>query len=186
MPSAFGGQSQQRWGDNTINAQEYMRDLQLSDLSGKPCHTGQARGKGWLLLVFFDTTSPASLELMPYIQKIADAYKESGKLTVWGISQNNEAETRAFADANGIKIPLLVDYDRYAAMVYGLTTVPTLYLANNAGIVQRKSAGFHPNALNDVSAKVATFAEVEPVVIVEGAPMPAPAAPAAPPVAAAV
>ena len=26
MPSAFGGQSQQRWGDNTLTQDEYLRD----------------------------------------------------------------------------------------------------------------------------------------------------------------
>jgi len=167
MPTAFGGQSQQRWGDNTLNAQEYMRDLQLTDLSGKPCHTGQARGKGWVLLVFFNTADLASVQTLPFIQKIADAYKESGKLTVFAVSQSDEDETRAFADTHSIKVPLLVDHGQYHSMVYGVTAVPTLYLADSAGIIQRKAVGFNANALNEISAKVAAFAEVEPTVIVE-------------------
>lgn len=166
MRTAFGGQSQQRWGDNTLNAQEYMRDLQLTDLSGKPLHTGQARAKGWILLVFFDTTSPLSQQILPYVQKVADAYKEAGKLTVWGVSQDGEAETRAFAERHGITLPLMVDHDRYHAMLYGLTALPTLFLADSAGIIQRKLVGFSSKALNDISTRVATFAEVEPVVII--------------------
>lgn len=168
MLTAFGGQSQQRWGDNTLNAQEYMRDLQLTDLSGKPCHTGQARGKGWVLLVFFNTTDPASIQTLPYVQKIADAYKESGKLTVFAVSQSDEAATRSFADTYGITVPLLLDHGQYHTMLFGVTAVPTLYLADSAGIIQRKAVGFKANALNEISAKVAAFAEVEAAVIVDG------------------
>jgi len=94
MPTAFGGQSQQRWGDNTINANEYLRDLMLTDLNGRPTGTADARRKGMLVLAFFKADSPASQRTAPYLQKLADAYKESGKLTVLGVSQD---DLRGFA-----------------------------------------------------------------------------------------
>lgn len=168
MPSGYGGQSQQRWGDNTVNQNEFMRDIQMTDLSGKVCSTLDARRKGMLLLAFFDTTSPASRVTLPYLQKLADAYKESGKLTVWGVSENDEATTRAFADELGVKFPILLDRDRYHAMVYGLSGLPAIYLADGGGTVLRKLTGWSRAAMNEISAKVAVGAGVEPpVTIVE-------------------
>jgi len=167
MPTAFGGQSQQRWGDNTINANEYLRDLMLTDLNGRPTGTADARRKGMLVLAFFKADSPASQKTAPYLQKLADAYKESGKLTVLGVAQDDGETARAFAGQNGLTFPILVDHDLYHSMVYGLTVVPTLFLADGSGLVLRKATGFRPDALNDISARVAAFAEVEPVVLVE-------------------
>src|SRR5438309_1384772 len=133
----YGGQSQQRWGDNTLNASEYMRDLMLTDLSGKPMMTADARRKGWLLLAFFKTTCGTCQFTFPYLQKLADAYGASGKFTVWGVSQDDAERTKAFADQYGVKFPLLLDRELYHSMIYGLTNVPTLFLADGSGMVQR-------------------------------------------------
>jgi peroxiredoxin len=164
----FGGQSQQRWGDNTLNANEYLRDIFLTDLSGRPVGTGDARRKGaMLVLVFFKTTCPTCQFTLPYLQKLADIYKESGKVTVLGVSQDDADTTRAFAEKFGIKFPLMMDSDLYHSMVYGLSSVPTLFFADNQGIILRKVVGFNRAALNDISAQVAQFAEVEAVKVVE-------------------
>ncbi|MDX1934549.1 MAG: TlpA disulfide reductase family protein [Capsulimonadales bacterium] len=163
MPGPYGGQSQQRWGDNTINANEYLRDIMMTDLSGRPTGTSDARRKGMCVLTFFDTASPVSRELLPVLQKLADVYKESGKVTVLGVSLNDRAETKALVDALGIKFPVMTDADRYHAMVYGLTAFPTTFLADGTGLVLRKLIGYRPNILNEMSAAVATFAAVEPI-----------------------
>lgn len=189
MPSAFGGQSQQRWGDNTLNQNEYLRDFLLTDLTGRVCKTADARRKGMLLLVFFRPSDPVSRQVLPFVQKIADAYKEAGKLTIWGVSQEDDATTRAAATELGIAFPLLLDRDLYHSMLYGVTAVPALFLAGGDGQIQRKAIGFRGVALNQISDKVATFAEAEPAVIDPDSPMPErpapPPAPAEEPVAAA-
>lgn len=165
----FGGQSQQRWGDNTLNANEYMRDLMLTDLSGKPVMTADARRKGMLVLAFFAPNSPVSQTTVPYLQRLADVYKESGKLTVIGVALADEEATRAFGQQYGITFPLLMDRDRYHAMLYGVTSIPTAFLADGSGLILRKFSGFNPSALNEISARVAAFAEVEAVPLVEKA-----------------
>jgi peroxiredoxin len=163
MPGPYGGQSQQRWGDNTINSNEYLRDIMLTDLSGRPTGTADARRKGMLILAFFDASSPASLSTLPYLQKLADAYKESGKLTVIGIAQNDRQSTKDCADKLGLKFPLLLDHDLYYSMVYGLAVVPTVFLADNTGLVIKKTTGHNIGVLNQMSAKIAEFAGVPPV-----------------------
>lgn len=180
MRSTFGGQSQQRWGDNTLTQNEYLRDFLLTDLSGKPTKTIDARKKGMLLVVFFHTGDPVSQQTLAGLQRLADAYKESGKLTVLAVSQNTEDETREFAAQFGITFPCLLDRDQYLSMTYGVTTIPTAYLAAGDGRVVRKMNSYRGAILNEMSARVALFAEVAQVTIDESAPMPDPPPPALP------
>jgi peroxiredoxin len=180
MPSAFGGQSQQRWGDNTLSQNEYLRDFLLADLTGKPTKTIDARKKGMLLVVFFRTTDPVSQQTLASLQKLADAYKESGKLTVLAVSQDSEDETRDFTTRFGITFPCLLDRDQYLSMTYGVTVIPTAYLAAGDGLIVRKMSGYRGGIVNEMSAKVALFAGVEQVTIDENAPMPEPPPPAIP------
>lgn len=173
MPAPYGGQSQQRWGDNTMNAREYLRDVMMTDLmSGRPTGTADARRKGMVALVFFNVGTPECLSLIPMLQKLSDAYKESGKFTVLGVSEDDEPMTRALMSEHGIKFPVVLDYDGYHAMVYGIPRVPTLFFADGFGLVLRKVVGYSGKALNEISAAVAKFADVEQVVIDENAPMP--------------
>lgn len=166
--AAYGGQSQQRWGDNTINAQEYIRDLQLTDQSGRTCHTGPARGRGMLVLAFVAADEADSVPVLAALQRLADGYKESGKLTVWAIAVGEDDDAaRAMAAQAGFTGSLLRDRDGYHAMCYGIHALPTTLLVNGAGLVQRKSDGYRPAALADISARYAAFAEIEtPVAVV--------------------
>jgi peroxiredoxin len=163
----FGGQSQQRWGDNSINAADFIRDFQLTDLSGRVCHSGPTRGKGWILLAFVDA-SPSSVRVLRSLQALADSYKESAKLTVWAISSENEAITKQTATEAGAQFPMMLDHDGYHAMLYGLVDLPTVFLIASDGTVQRKASGFKPRILNDMSVRYAKFAEVaEPMLLPE-------------------
>jgi peroxiredoxin len=137
---AFGGQSRQRWGDNTIQAGEYIRDIQVTDLSGRVNHTGPLRGKGALLLVFFDD-SPASRETLPTLQRLVGACKESGKLSALGIFAGDEAGARALTAETGADFPVALDHGGYLAMTYGLGSYPTVYLARASGEVALKLRG---------------------------------------------
>ncbi len=167
MPFAYGGQSQQRWGDNTVNAQETIRDLLLFDTKGEPRATAQARKGGMLVLAFFKTTCPTCQLTFPYLQKLSDAYAESKKLTVWGVSQDDEDATEAFAQKYGIQFPLLLDRELYHSMTYGIVTVPTLYLTGSDGLVQKKLIGWDREAMNGISERIAAFLEREPVLLVD-------------------
>jgi hypothetical protein len=123
---------------------------------------------------FFRAGDPVSQQTLTGLQKLADAYKESGKLTLLAVSQNTEDETREFAAQLGITFPCLLDRDQYLSMTYGVTTIPTVYLAAGDGRVVRKMNGYRGAILNEMSATVALFAEVAQVTIDENAPMPEP------------
>ena len=170
MPVSYGGQSQQRWGDNTVNKNEYIRDIFVPDLKGIMQGTMPMRKKGMLALCFFRTDDPVSQRVLPLLQKMADAYKESGKLSVLAVSMSEPEATAAFLDRYGIKFPVALDRDDWHAMHYGIATVPVVYLTDANGLVLNKAVGFKPLILNDISERYATFAEVEAVPLVEGVP----------------
>ncbi len=157
---AFGGQSRQRWGDNTIQAGEYLRDLQVTDLSGRVMHTGPLRSKGALLLVFFDGGAASKLTL-PYVQKLADACKESGKLSTLGVCVGDESLARSVASEAGASFPVALDHGGYHAMSYGLSSFPTLYLAGPSGAILHKIRGWNRAKLETLAAAAAQICGIE-------------------------
>ena len=167
MPTtAFGGQSQQRWPADTLNKHNVMQDLVLTDLTGEPRLTANARRAGLLALAFFHTDCDTSRLLLPYLQKLADAYKESKKLTVWGVSQDDEEKTRLFVNGLEMSLTVCLDRDAYHSMMLGVVTVPTVFLVNGAGEVLRKIVGWDRAGLNTVSEQIAAFAEQPSVPLV--------------------
>jgi len=163
MPVSYGGQSQQRWGDNTLNQSEVMRDVLLFDTKGKSVGTAAARKKGLLLLAFIRANDPACVATLQALQKMNEGYTASGKLSVLAVSQSETEETAAFAGALGLTFPVLLDRDAYHAMTYGISSVPTVYLTDASGIVLRKAIGNKPAVLQEMADRIATFAEAEPV-----------------------
>ena len=164
MPVAYGGQSQQRWGDNTLNSSEYIRDFYLTDISAQPRSTAAVRKAGKMLVVaFFRTTDAVCQRTLPTLQKLADAYADAGKLEVWAISQDDREATAAFAEQRSIKFPLLLDRDQWYSMTFGVSTVPTTYLVDSKGLVQKKLVGFDSAGLNEISVRIAAFLEREAV-----------------------
>jgi peroxiredoxin len=167
MPTPYGGQSQQRWNSDTLNKHNVMQDMVLADLQGELRLTALARKSGMLVLAFFHTDCTTSALMLPYLQKLANAYKETGKLIVWGVSQDDSATTSAFVQQHGIAFPVCLDRESYHSTLLGVVTVPTVFLVNGAGEVVRKIVGWDRRALNQMSADIAAFVEqATPAVIV--------------------
>ncbi|MFM7322397.1 MAG: TlpA family protein disulfide reductase [Armatimonadota bacterium] len=160
--AAYGGQSQQRWGDNTIAAQEMIRDLQLTDQNGRTCHTGPARGKGMLVLSFVSAASDESVAVLNALEILDVGYTPTGKLTVWPIvvGAGDDAAGALISEA-GWTCSWLRDRDGYHAMAYGIPSTPCTYLVDKTGVVVRRVLGYRPEALADISARIAAFAEME-------------------------
>jgi peroxiredoxin len=160
MPTtAFGGQSQQRWGTDTLNKYGTLQDLLLFDTTGEPRATLAARKAGMLVLAFFHTGCETSRTTLPYLQRLTDTFAESKKLTVWGVSQDPSEETAAFASQLGVTFPVCLDRDGYHSMLLGVVSVPTIFLVDGGGRVLRKFAGWDRDALNTLASDVAAFAE---------------------------
>jgi hypothetical protein len=101
---------------------------------------------------------------------MADAYKESGKLSVMAVSQSDPEETAALVAELGLTFPVTLDRDNYHSMLFGVAAPPVVYLTDANGKVLLKTTGFKALVLNDISARYAQFAEVEAIPLVEGVP----------------
>jgi peroxiredoxin len=80
-----------------------------------------------VLLAFFKVTCPTCQFAAPYLERLA----QSGRITLLGVSQDNEEKTTRFNQTFGVTFETLIDpaAERYAvSRAYQLTNVPTLYL----------------------------------------------------------
>lgn len=127
----------------------------LKNLSGSQVSLAEALKKGPVLAAFFKVNCPTCQFTFPFLERLHDTYGDSN-FTLWGISQNDVADTREFCKEFGIKFPVLVDGHGYpASNEYGLTTVPTLFLISAQGTIQEASVGFVKADLEKLAAEAA-------------------------------
>ena len=99
------------------------------------------------LLFFFQTDCPTCQLIAPYLNTAARA-----GASVTGLSQDDEATTRAFASAMQLAFPIEVDRDLKASRQYDPLAVPTLLLLDNDGGVIESHAGFDKASLNALAS----------------------------------
>jgi peroxiredoxin len=97
--------------------------------------------KGPVLLVFFKITCPVCQFTLPFLNRIHRA----GTLPVYGISQNDAADTREFNQEFGIEFPVVLDSEDAgypASNAYGISSVPSLFLVEPDGKIGRVIEGW--------------------------------------------
>ena len=74
-----------------------------------------------------------------------------------GVSQNDAADTSAFAKEFGITFPLLLDDTTTypVSNAYGLTNVPTVFWIERDGEIEVSSVGWVKSEFEDVNRKMA-------------------------------
>lgn len=126
----------------------------LKDADGKSHSLPEALKQGPVLLAFFKVSCPTSQFTLPYLERVHQAVKGSRAVRLWGISQNDARQTRAFAQEYGLTFSILLDEDGYAVSNgYGLTNVPTLFLVEPSGAIRLSSVGFNRRDIEDVAAE---------------------------------
>ncbi|MGO9897196.1 MAG: peroxiredoxin family protein [Bryobacteraceae bacterium] len=101
-------------------------DFRLSRLEGGEVTLAELAAARPVLIAFFKIGCPVCQMTLPFLERLHAA----GTLAVYGISQNDAADTRGFLGEFGISLPVLLDpEDRFpASNAYGITHVPTLFL----------------------------------------------------------
>jgi peroxiredoxin len=117
--------------------------------------------KGPVLAAFFKVSCPTCQYTFPYLERIHQAHGDK-KITIVGISQNNERDTTAFLKEYGVTFPtLLDDPDGYAVSnAYGLTNVPTLFLIGPDGKIEISSVGWVKQEVEDINRKLAMAQQI--------------------------
>ena len=127
----------------------------LKNLNGSQASLAEALKKGPVLAAFFKVNCPTCQFTFPFLERLFETYGDT-KFTLWGISQNDAADTREFCKEFGIKFPVLVDGRGYpASNDYGITIVPTMFLISPEGKIQQTSVGFVKADLEKLAAEAA-------------------------------
>lgn len=150
-----------------IEAGTQAPDFSLAGIDGETHSLGEALAAGPVLLMFFKTTCATCDMACPYVNRLAEAYRNGG-WTLWGISQHPREESSAYAATYDIEYPVLLDEREQGypvSMAYDPPSTPTFYLIDRDGQVAQESAGFDKGDLNAISAALAQRLGVAPVVI---------------------
>src|SRR5437763_8379614 len=104
-------------------------EVTLPLLSGGNFSLREALARGPVLLAFFKISCPVCQFAFPYFERLYKSYGK-GPVTIMGVSQDNAADTRRFAQEFGVTFPIALDDTRSypVSNAYGLTNVPTLFL----------------------------------------------------------
>ncbi|HZS03431.1 MAG TPA: TlpA disulfide reductase family protein [Blastocatellia bacterium] len=124
--------------------------VSLRTVDGGSFNLADSRGKV-VVLSFGATWVPLSGKELPALQKLADRYAGRNVDFYW-VSTNSlktgtrtyaaDADLKAFAAKNGLKMTVLRDPDQAAYRALGVDALPTLVIIDGAGKVQHKHTGF--------------------------------------------
>lgn len=127
----------------------------LADSTGRSYTLADALKKGPVLAAFFKISCPVCQFTFPFLQRMYESYGDS-KVSFWGISQDNAADTQEFLREFGVKFPSLLDSDGYkVSKQYSLTNVPSLFFIQPDGKVQTASVGFAKRDIETIASEVA-------------------------------
>ncbi|HEY6304496.1 MAG TPA: TlpA disulfide reductase family protein [Terriglobales bacterium] len=119
--------------------------------------------QGPVLAAFFKVSCPTCQYTFPYLERMHKAHGDK-KITIVGISQNNQNDTAAFLKDYGVTFrTLLDDPNGYAVSnAYGLTNVPTLFLIGQDGQIEISSVGWVKQEAEDINRKLAAMRQTSP------------------------
>lgn|SRR5574341_472512 len=130
-------------------------DFKLTATDGKSYSLKEKLSTDLILIAFFKINCPTCQFIFPFLEKIHKNYAVKG-FTLWGISQNNQAETLQFAREYKISFPMLLDQNNYqVSYAYGITVVPTVFLIDKNHEILFVSEGFAKEDLEKLSGDIA-------------------------------
>lgn len=130
-------------------------EFTLRALDGKKYSLAEALGRGPALVAFFKESCPVCQFTFPFIERLYQGVNSQGGIHIWGISQNDERDSRDFAKEYGLSFPILLDESGYTVSnAYGLTIVPTLFLIEPDGTIVLTSVGFDKKDIETIAARL--------------------------------
>ena len=138
----------------TVLAGHAAPAFSLPAVDGKKFSLEEALKKGPVVFAFFKISCPVCQYTFPFLERLHRAYAHE-PVTFWGISQDDERDTREFCQEYSITFPALIDQKGYpVSNAYGLTTVPMVLLIRPDGKVQATENGFSKKHLEKISAEL--------------------------------
>ena len=133
-------------------------EFELLTPEGAPLNLTDSIRSGPLALVFYKSSCSTCQFTFPFIQKMFQGLTSDSQPRIWGISQDENEETRNFRDEYKLEFPIGVDDHPYAiSSAYELRFVPTLYLIDQQRRVRIADFGFSKLALRSIAHELADW-----------------------------
>lgn len=122
----------------------------LSSIEGEKHSLDEMLQSGPVLLAFFKISCPTCQLTFPYLGRIS-----GGGIRFVGISQDDAALSKAFAQRFGVNFTVLLDEKSYpVSNAYRITHVPTMFLVEPDGTISDTWTGFARADMERLAARV--------------------------------
>ena len=127
-----------------INVGNRAPDFQLQSLDGKTVKLSDFRGKPVLLNFWATWCGPCRSE-MPYLQQIHDNSTAQGLVMLAVDAGENATAVQKFMTELNLTLPVLLDTDKAVSKSYSITAIPSTFLIDKNGVIQKKILGAYPD-----------------------------------------
>lgn len=121
---------------DVIEVGDVAPDFTLVDLEGKTQTLSDYRGEGVFLNFWGTWCAPCKRE-MPYMEKYANAFKNSGVNVLAVNIAESDLKVQSFADTYGLTFPIAIDKTKEVMEVYKIRPLPTTFLIGPDGRVKK-------------------------------------------------
>lgn len=128
-----------------------LPQLDGGDNGGGDISLAEVAAQGPALLAFFKISCPVCQLAFPFLERIHRA----GKVRIYGVSQNDAADTRGFAKRYGTTFPMLLDSQKSGFPVsnaYGISNVPTIFQIERDGSIGQAIVGWRKQEMAALGA----------------------------------
>ncbi|AWE06424.1 thiol-disulfide oxidoreductase [Lysinibacillus sp. 2017] len=119
-------------------------DFTLFNLQGEEVTLSDLQGKR-VVLNFWATWCPPCEAEMPHMQKYYDKYSEEDNVEIIGVNLTYSKEklerVEQFVQNYNIKFPVLLEMDESVASQYEILTIPSTFMIDTEGRIQKKILG---------------------------------------------
>ena len=133
-------------------------EFELNDLDGRQRSLRELIASGPALVAFYKTTCPVCQLTFPFLERIHRGQAAPG-IAIYGISQDDRADTSEFNREFGVSFPVLLDTEESGYPVsnaYRISHVPSVFLVEPDGTISWTMEGFDRKALESLGARAAT------------------------------
>ena len=150
----FGGPKDMAALPAGTKAPDFSLPAVFSDKDGGKFSLQAALKQGPVLAAFFKVSCPVCQYTLPYLERMHKAHGDK-KITIVGISQDNQRDTAAFLKEYGVSFrTLLDDPNGYAVSnAYGLTNVPTVFEVTSDGQIAASIVGWAKAEIEEIYAR---------------------------------
>ena len=134
-----------------LEAGAHAPEFRLELLSGGAMTLADILAGGPVLLAFFKVSCPVCQMTFPFLQRI----HAGGAVRIFGVSQNDAADTREFNDDFGVTFPTLLDSEDAgfpASNDYRIASVPTMFLVEPGGRIANVIEGWRKKEMEGLAA----------------------------------